>query len=78
MMTRKLTKIIKNKLNKGKVIVLLEARQVGKTTLLRTIFKNSKDFLWINRDEFAMHVYKNLLHFKRSHSNLLARFLTHS
>jgi predicted AAA+ superfamily ATPase len=54
MITRKLTKIIKNKLNKGKIIVLLGARQVGKTTLLKTIFKNSKDFLWINGDEFDM------------------------
>ena len=35
MIERKLEDIIKNKLNKGKAIVLLGARQVGKTFLLK-------------------------------------------
>jgi predicted AAA+ superfamily ATPase len=52
MIERKLDRIIKNKLNKSKVIILMGARQVGKTTLLKSIFQNSKDFLWINGDEF--------------------------
>ena len=33
-----------------KAIILLGARQVGKTTLLRTIFARSDGFLWLNGD----------------------------
>jgi len=51
MIERVLEKTIKNKLNKGKAIVLLGARQVGKTTLLKTIFGKSLDVLWLNGDE---------------------------
>ena len=41
---------IESKLFKGKAIILLGARQVGKTTLLKEIAKNKKDVLWINAD----------------------------
>ena len=51
MIERILEKTIKNQLNKGKAIVLLGARQVGKTTLLKTIFGKSLDVLWLNGDE---------------------------
>jgi len=51
MIERILEKTIKNRLNKGKAIVLLGARQVGKTTLLKTIFGNLPDVLWLNGDE---------------------------
>jgi len=33
-----------------KVIILLGARQVGKTTLLRTLFAKNEEFLWLNGD----------------------------
>ena len=51
MIERILEKTIKNRLNKGKAIVLLGARQVGKTTLLKAIFAKSLDVLWLNGDE---------------------------
>ncbi len=51
MIERILEKTIKNRLNKGKAIVLLGARQVGKTTLLKAIFGKSLDVLWLNGDE---------------------------
>jgi predicted AAA+ superfamily ATPase len=39
------------KLFKGKVIILLGPRQVGKTTLLKEIIKERNDALWLNADE---------------------------
>ena len=51
MVERTLEEIVKNKLNTGKAIVLLGARQVGKTTLLKKLFGNSVDVLWLNGDE---------------------------
>ncbi|MDD3918558.1 MAG: ATP-binding protein [Candidatus Pacebacteria bacterium] len=47
---RKLQKHIEEKLFKGKVIILLGARQVGKTTLVKEILKD-KDYLFLNCDE---------------------------
>ena len=41
MVERVLEEIVKNKLNIGKAIVVLGARQVGKTTLLQKLFGNS-------------------------------------
>jgi predicted AAA+ superfamily ATPase len=39
-------------LNKGKVIVVTGARQVGKTTMLKSMFAHSiNDVLWLNADE---------------------------
>ncbi len=40
--------------NKGKAIILLGPRQVGKTTLLKDIAKNKKDTLWLNADDFKI------------------------
>lgn len=51
MIERALKNIIKDKLNSGKAIILLGARQVGKTTLLKTIVGNRNDVLWLNGDE---------------------------
>ena len=51
MVERVLEEIVKNKLNTGKAIVVLGARQVGKTTLLQKLFGNSVDVLWLNGDE---------------------------
>lgn len=51
MVIRELENIIKKRLNTGKAIVILGARQVGKTTLLKNIFGNSNEVLWLNGDE---------------------------
>jgi predicted AAA+ superfamily ATPase len=51
MIERTLEKLLKSKLHSGKAIVLLGARQVGKTTLLNMLFGNSDAVLWLNGDE---------------------------
>lgn len=38
-------------LNSKKAVLLMGARQVGKTTLLRQIFENKQDVLWLNGDD---------------------------
>ncbi|MEN8187818.1 MAG: ATP-binding protein [Bacteroidota bacterium] len=50
MFSRTLEKIIKEKINSGKAIVLVGARQVGKTTLLKTVLKD-KDYLFLDADD---------------------------
>ena len=51
MIRRKLEEIIFNKLFTGKTIVVLGARQVGKTTLLRQISESlTKKIIWLNAD----------------------------
>src|SRR5690606_41606445 len=51
MINRILREKIKSKLFKGKAIILTGARQIGKTTLLKSIFGNEEDVLWLNGDE---------------------------
>ena len=51
MIKRELQNIIESKLNKGKAIILIGARQVGKTTLLKSIFNKYDNLLWLNGDE---------------------------
>ncbi len=51
MIKRELTTIVKKKLGKGKAIVVLGPRQVGKTTLLREICENNRTFLFLNGDD---------------------------
>lgn len=52
MFKRELQKTILDKCFKGKAIILLGARQVGKTTLLKSIIKEQKtDVLYLNCDE---------------------------
>ncbi len=50
MINRILSENIKNKLNKNKAIIIIGARQTGKTTLLKTLF-STKDALWLDADE---------------------------
>lgn len=38
-------------LNRHKAIIVIGARQVGKTTMLKTMFNDSSDILWLNADE---------------------------
>lgn len=51
MIKRFLTDIVKAKLGTGKAILLMGPRQVGKTTLLRTLYPNNDDVLFLNGDE---------------------------
>lgn len=54
MIERLLYKSIENKLFKGKIIVLLGARQVGKTTLLKQMLQKQEHVLWLNGDEMQV------------------------
>ncbi|MCL2511596.1 MAG: AAA family ATPase, partial [Bacteroidales bacterium] len=49
MIERLIEKQIKRKIGTGKAIIIMGARQVGKTTLLRRIFLENA--LWLNGDE---------------------------
>ncbi|MDR1323179.1 MAG: ATP-binding protein [Candidatus Margulisbacteria bacterium] len=51
MIKRTVEKSIKNRLNKGKIIILFGARQVGKTTLTKDIFQKKPNTLWLSGDE---------------------------
>ncbi len=51
MIVRGLTNIFTSKINTGKAIILMGARQVGKTTLLSSLFPNNDEILWLNGDE---------------------------
>jgi len=51
MIKRVLEKIIQSKLGTGKAILLMGARQVGKTTLLNNLFGQNSNVLWLNGDE---------------------------
>ena len=51
MIKRLLEKNIIPKIGKGKAILLLGPRQVGKTTLLKNIAGNEMDVMWLNGDE---------------------------
>ncbi len=51
MINRKLYKTIEDKLFKGKAILIMGARQVGKTTLIKHLTANRTDILWLTGDE---------------------------
>ena len=51
MITRLLQNTISDKLNQGKAIILMGARQTGKTTLIKNLFQNADEVLWLNGDE---------------------------
>ena len=50
MFDRTIENTIKDKINGGKAIVVVGARQVGKTTLLNEILKG-KDYLFLDADD---------------------------
>ena len=54
MIGRFLSETIEDKLFKGKIIILLGARQVGKTTLLKQILTKKEGVLWLNGDEMQV------------------------
>lgn len=51
MVNRILFDTVKNQLFKGKAIVLMGCRQIGKTTLLKQLFSGRDDVKWMNGDE---------------------------
>ena len=51
MIKRSLQKIIEKKLGSQKAVIILGARQTGKTTLLKSIFEKLDEALWLNADE---------------------------
>lgn len=51
MIKRILQQQLKEKFHEGKAIILMGARQVGKTTLLKNIFENEDNYIWLNADE---------------------------
>jgi len=53
MIKREIEKELKALLYKKKAIVVFGARQVGKTTLLETVFSGERGVLWLNGDEAA-------------------------
>ncbi|MGI6467303.1 MAG: ATP-binding protein [Sphaerochaetaceae bacterium] len=56
MVKRAIESNILKRLNDEKVIIIYGARQVGKTTLLKKIFENIEDVLWLNGDENYTHL----------------------
>lgn len=51
MINRISTDLIKSKLFTGKAIIILGARQTGKTTLLNQLFKDTPDTVWLSGDD---------------------------
>ena len=51
MIKRLLQDVVENRLFSGKALLLLGARQVGKTTLLNDLVSKSNECLWLNGDE---------------------------
>jgi len=51
MIFRELHTVIESKLFQNKAIILLGARQTGKTTMLKELTKNKEGVLWLNADE---------------------------
>lgn len=53
---RKAESLIKSKLLPGKVVVLLGARRVGKTSLLKKLIQNNtENYIFWNGEDFAVH-----------------------
>ncbi|MDD4848083.1 MAG: ATP-binding protein [Bacteroidales bacterium] len=57
MITRKLEWILQEKLFQGKAIILIGARQVGKTTLLKQLLENQQNVLWLNADDLLVRTF---------------------
>ena len=51
MVKRFLEEQLNQRFNEGKAIILMGARQVGKTTLLKNIFEKESNYIWLNADE---------------------------
>lgn len=51
MIQRKLEKIVEDKLFNGKALIIMGARQVGKSTLLKQLMVGKEGVIWLNGDE---------------------------
>lgn len=51
MISRQIQILVNQKLGQGKAILITGPRQTGKTTLLKQIFTDHKDVLWLNGDD---------------------------
>ena len=61
MINRLTAERIKAAAKSKKIVILMGARQVGKTTLLKSLFQNSDSTLWLNGDELDIqNVFANL------------------
>mgnify|MGYP005607929195 CR=1 FL=1 len=56
MINRIVAEKIQKELFQKKAIVLLGARQVGKSTLLKKLFQNSPDVLWLDAENPDVHL----------------------
>lgn len=56
MIHRILQEQITSLLGNGKAIIIMGARQVGKSTLLETIFRHRENVLWMTGDDLAFPV----------------------
>lgn len=56
MVDRQITQNIKQEFFQKKAIILLGARQVGKTTLLKTLFKEEDRVLWLDAENPDVHI----------------------
>lgn len=54
MIQRQLQTLLQEKLHRGKAIILIGARQTGKTTLLKELVQNSESTLWLNADDLEV------------------------
>ena len=55
MIERILKQRIENQLYRGKAIILLGARQTGKTTLIEQLFRRNDSTLWLSGDDLSTH-----------------------
>ena len=51
MIDRLILQNIRSRLNRGKAIIITGGRQVGKTTLLKILFPEKSEVIWLNGDE---------------------------
>jgi predicted AAA+ superfamily ATPase len=54
MIKRKLSEVISSKFHQGKSIILIGARQVGKSTMLKLLMADQQQVLWFNADEMGV------------------------
>ena len=58
MIERKLKEVLNSRLFTGKALILIGARQVGKTTLLKELTADMSNIIWLNGDDIET---RNLL-----------------
>lgn len=61
MISRFLENTLREKLFQGKALLIMGPRQVGKTTLLKKVFSEQKEILWLNGDETdVQNIFENM------------------